>query len=343
MFFITVDVVAIFPAITRQNGETIPIHSRKPGIIDSIYISNGDSISAGDKIAKLHDAVSRKTILTLRKASEDLKLQIGRLEILGVFASQYPVTPGEVNVKKSDRQYQLFMANHSAWNVKLKKAEADLELTRVLCHDNIVAPAELAAAESKFQEINTAFKAFISGQVAAWEKERQLLSERLWKLEMDIFNAEEEYKSHYIHSPVAGVVTGLKRRVENDNIAIEDVFCFVSPFDSLVIESYVTPSAIAFLSPGQPVYYSFNIAGADHLNIAPGRIVVVSPVMEWNSSQPVYRVLSSPPDNNGDEIKDFHLVAGVTLKSRFLVTERKLWQLVIGRFRQYTQPIPVIK
>lgn len=277
--------------ITRGQGRVIPasreqvVQSLEAGILSELLVREGDLVEKDQVLLKLDDIRSGSLYRESREKMFALLAQAARLraEAYGttlVFPTELEAMQGLVererqafDVRKNALEQQL-----SAFKRSLAAVSREIALTAPMVKKGVVSEVELLRLQRQ--------QADLDGQIA--ERTNRYLTDanaELNRIEADLAQTretmlarEDTYKRSELRSPMRGVIKNIQTTTLGAVIpAGQNILEIIPTHDEMLVEAYVKPTEIAFLSFGQSVViklsaYDFNKYGG--LN---GELVHFSP------------------------------------------------------------------
>jgi HlyD family secretion protein len=114
----------------------------------------------------------------------------------------------------------------------------------------------------------------------------------------------------------------------------------ISPDSNLLAECYVSPKDIGLLKVGMPVNFQVDAFNYNEWGLLPGEITDIANDFTLMNEQPVFKVKcqllkKSLALRNGYAA---NLKKGMTLRGRFVVTQRTLFQLLYDTIDDWVNP-----
>ena len=173
-----------------------------------------------------------------------------------------------------------------------------------------------------------------------WQAERTAFEQEIRSLQTDILRLTDEKTRFVLLAPVSGSIIQFSGIRQGNFIAPGQVIAEISANDNLLVETFVSPADIGFVNVGQPVRFQMDAFNFHQWGMAHGTVMEISPDIIAMGDQPVFRVRSSL-DTKYLELRNGYrgnLTKGMTLTSRFHLTERTLWQLLFDRVDNWLNP-----
>lgn len=340
-WYIFMDVVVNANGIIRPFRERTSVRTPVAGTIDSIWIREGQYVREGERLAALKD--ERQQLIALK-----LKDDLSRKQELLNDLNKLILIQGDNDIKVSPlgtavyrEQFALFAQQLEEKKIILTQSRSEFDVARKLINDRIIAPAEYDARKSVYQQRSAILSSALHQQLATWNRERQEITEEINDLNRQLVGLAAEQENLHLFAPVSGFVMGLQEHYSGSFLQSGEVFCVVSPEDSLVAECLVQADKIGFLQAGQKVV--FKVAAFDHkqFGIIHGTIKSIDNDFSIINEMPVYKIRCSLSEKtlslrNGYVAK---LKKGMSLDARVIITRRTVWQLFTDRLHNWFVPV----
>jgi len=123
-------------------------------------------------------------------------------------------------------------------------------------------------------------------------------------------------------------------------VSANEVLAEISPDSGMVVETYIPPKDIGYLTVGTQVNLQIDAYNYNQWGMASGNVIAISADVFTDSGQPYFKVRCKLNEdklalNNGYEGK---LKKGMTLQARFFVTKRTLFQLLYDKADDWLNP-----
>lgn len=240
----------------KLTSSVVNVSAQTDGTLTEILVNDGDTVEAGQVIAKMKVIVTLEQVQALQKAYDDAKINYDNLE---------------QQVKNSVVVSQPVMSS-SAGNVAAAQARLDAAATNKQKMDKLysigaVSATEYAEAQSEYAAAQSALNAAsvpVIQQVPANSAPSKELSEALATAQIQLNQAkaaldqaQSENNFADITAPVAGVIylTDFK---QGDSLKQGDIFINVGNTKNLWIEAPLTEIQYSKVHAGQFVHYTID-------------------------------------------------------------------------------------
>lgn len=322
-FFIVFLVWAYFSPleeVSRGEGRIIPssreqiVQSLDPGTIQAMYVKEGDLVEKDQLLLKLDDTRSSAILRESEAKVENLEALIARLraEAYGI-ALEFPSnTSAELKARETAAyQARLKAMQEAVDGFKQSKAVLDREIsiTRPMVQRGVVSQVELLRLQRQSSELHAQMQT----------RENQYLTEannELVKVESELAQARENMAMRAdpvarseIRAPLKGIVKNIRINTIGGVVnAGQDILEIVPVDETLLVEAYIRPNDVAFISPGLPAVvkitaYDYAIYGG-----LDGEVTLISPdtltdermnrsELKLNNNAVYYRILVQTKDS----------------------------------------------
>ncbi|MDD3055703.1 MAG: HlyD family efflux transporter periplasmic adaptor subunit [Aliarcobacter sp.] len=277
--FLTWASIAKLEQISRAKGIVIAtakkqeIQSANDGVIEEIFVKEGQSVKKDEVIAKLDESQFQASYESIKSKVAALESTISRLKA-EVFKKEMRFTPLSIEYPDfMSSQQELFKRRQEALNDEIGTLQNSLDLARDELNLNIplvktgdVGAIELIrlkrqVADIEGQIVNRKNKYFQESQAELTKYEEELSSQKQELADKTVTLGRAE-----IVSPMDAIVNNILITTKGAKVRAGDVIMQLVPIDELVIEAKLSPSEISFVKEGQKASvkldaYDFSIFG----------------------------------------------------------------------------------
>ena len=277
--FLTWASIAKLEQISRAKGIVIAtakkqeIQSANDGVIEEIFVVEGQSVKKDEVIAKLDQSQFQASYESIKSKVAALESTISRLKA-EVFKKEMRFTPLSIEYPDfMSSQQELFKRRQEALNDEIGVLQNSLDLARDELNLNIplvktgdIGTIELIrlkrqVADIEGQIVNRKNKYFQESQAELTKYEEELSSQKQELADKTVTLGRAE-----IVSPMDAIVNNILITTKGAKVRAGDVIMQLVPIDELVIEAKLSPSEISFVKVGQKASvkldaYDFSIFG----------------------------------------------------------------------------------
>lgn len=285
------------------SAKTQEIQSAIDGVVENIYVKEGQHVKKGEKIITLERSQVQAAFDESRSKVAALQASLSRLraEVYGTslefppLVREYPEFVAN-QTELFHRRQQAMNGDIAALNESLKLSQRELDLSLPLLKHGDIGAIEIIRLRRQIADIK--------GQIAnKRNKYFQDSQTEMTKAEEDLSTREQELADRTVTLDRTQIVASMDVLVKNivlttkgARVRAGDVILELVPFgDQLIIEAKMNPSDVSFVKKGQDVAvkldaYDYSIYGILH-----GKVSYISPdtLMEKTAQgeKPYFRVL----------------------------------------------------
>lgn len=295
--------------VTTGSGKVIPtsreqvIQSLEAGVLAEIMVSEGDTVEADQPLLRIDDVRQGASVKEGQSKVDALLAASARLraESQGgalVFPAEVQRRAPELirNERDTFEARRLSLdASLGAQQQALRLAQEELRITEPMAAGGYVSDVEvlrikrtLAEATGRIAELSGKFRAEAAAELARVESE--LAGQRA-----GLTSREDTFRRTVLRAPKRGVVKNIRINTLGGVIQPgQDLLEIIPMDDSLLIETRIRPSDIAFLRPGMEAIVKVTAYDSAVYGWLPAKLVQISPDTlrdEVRRDETYYRVL----------------------------------------------------
>jgi HlyD family secretion protein len=235
---------ATFQTLTRlepTNGKVEPIqewqaHAPAPGVVQKIYVSEGDHVSAGQLVVRMDDTDARARLASAQSALTQAKSQLADIQGGGSSAQKYEYT-----------------ANISTARLEQQSASENLRAVKLLRQKGSASASEVAAAQQRLDSANLVL-ANASGHSTSLygSGDRASAQARVSDAAAALAAAQAGVAGADIHTPISGSAYYIPVS-EYDFVPAGEELMDVADLHKLLVRAYFDEPSIGNLAVGQAV------------------------------------------------------------------------------------------
>ena len=266
-------------------AKTQQIQSAIDGVVEKIYIREGDQIKRGQDLVLLERSQAEAAFENSEAKVVALKATLARLvaEVYGkalVFDDSLKDYPEFIENQKAlfQRRQQALHDDIKALEESLALGKEELDLNLPLLKSGDIGATEIIRLKRQIAELkgkitNTRNKYFQESQTDMTKAEEELSTQ-----EQELTDKRITLERTHITSPMNAIVKNIIITTRGARVRPGDVIMELVPFgDELIIEAKMKPSDISFVKPGQLAAvkldaYDYSIYGVFH-----GKVKYISP------------------------------------------------------------------
>lgn len=335
--YIKVNISTQSRGILKTEQQNNPINSGIYSQINGIFIAENQEVSKGDTIAILNSSKLEEQIsLNQEKIKEnhhyvrDLQQLIQKGSATdGLYSSLY---------NHEFIQYQQRIAEQE---LKLNYTKNALERANKLINTGTIAKNEHEQARFEYEMAASTLKVFKEQQRKTWQFELNKYKAENRELSSQIEQIQKDKKEHIITAPIDGIITQYSGIQAGNFISPNQPIAYISSTNELLVENYVSPSDIGLIQEGMRVKFQIDAFNYNQWGIVEGTVKSVSGDITTVQDQPFF-IVRCALDRDYLSLTNGYkgtFKKGMTLTSRFSITERTLYQLLYDKMDDWLNPL----
>jgi membrane fusion protein, peptide pheromone/bacteriocin exporter len=223
---------------------------------------------------------------------------------------------------------------------RYEKVKLEYNRNQILHREQVIADAEFEDFRFKLDQAELALTLLKQTQLSQWQSQLNNHTAELLRIESDKEQLVREKDNLVIRSPITGSVQNLAGIYTGSLVHPNQELALISPDTSLIAEVLVSPNDIGLVRFQMPVKFQIDAFSYSHWGLASGRILEISNDVHLMDGKPVFKIQCSLSENYLELKNGYrgHLKKGMTLKARFIVTQRTLWQLLYDKVEDWLDP-----
>lgn len=338
--FIYTDVSVQSNGVIRPVGERNELRPLVAGTVVEVLVRDNQSVRVGQPMIRLQtevletkDRLNRSQQAEKRLHIRDLQrlVRASRTNLLSLSGLQSPL------VRQQYEQFR-FVLTESAQT--RQKRQRELDVARQLYEDKVIARLELEDKEYAYKNAVAQYASQVERQVSEWQTALSQHQLALDELSAQKGQLNSERTLHVIRAPVAGTVSQLAGRYPGSYVQPGEVLGVISPDSNLLVECYVSPRDIGLLRPGMTANMQVDAFDYNQWGLAQGKITEVSNDVVLMNDRPVFKVRCELSRNYLSLREGYrgYMKKGMTLRARFVVTRRSLFDLLYDNADDWLNP-----
>jgi len=332
---IRVDISTQARGVMRPVSENIPITGVVSGRVVSLHLSNNQTVSKGD------------TLLTLETSPLDEETRMNfnlRQDLDAVLEDLEHVTSGSVldlQTAEIQRDYQAYIQRRAELQAGVTQAQRAYSRNLRLFEQGVIARAEMETHEYNLQNAKAQLHALEQQQHASWQTQKRETSQQIKNYDGVINQIEANKQNYTITAPASGSIMNFSGIQKGAFLNASQAVAEISPSDSLIVETYVSPNDIGLLRKGQIVNFQIDTYNYNQWGMLTGKISDIDKTLTVNNDGTGYFKVRCKLDRNYLQLKNGYkgqVSKGMTLTARFIINRRSLWNLLYDKIDNWMNP-----
>lgn len=334
--FLKVDINVSSPGAIRPVAEISMVRSMVGGRIKELLVHENKTITKGDVLYSLEPESYELKEKYLRSKRDELKSFIRDLNILiaPAIRAERLATPLYRQAAVTYQQ-QLYEAVS-----RYEKATLEFDRSKVLHSQSVIADADFEDFGFKLNQAELALTVMKQTQMSQWQSQLSSYTADLNRIESEAEQLKEDKRNLVIRSPISGTVQNLAGIYPGSLVYPNQELALISPDTSLIVEVFVSPHDVGLLKPGLPVKFQADAFSYSQWGLGSGKILEISNDVHVIDGKPVFKAQCSL-SKNYLELKNGYkgyLRKGMTMRARFIVARRTLYQLLYDKIDDWLDP-----
>jgi HlyD family secretion protein len=316
---------------SQEKANIIPVNS---GMVDKVYVSEGDYIKMADSILKVRsfDAARNLQLLKMELTDTDQYLD----DLVGLLSDPL-IIPSRQKFRTVYKEY----CHHLDYlTLMFDRAHKEWIRQTGLYRAGLISEKEYDDLTFSMNKANQEKVNYMSESKRAWQEEYTSYLDRRRSLSTQVEQTEEQIRRSVILAPVSGSLEEFSGIFPGSVLQAGETIGVISPDSKLIGEIYIQSKDIAYLSTGQEVNMQVDAFPSREWGLVKAEIYEISNDYLWLNQQAVYRVKCRFPDKrlvlrNGYEGK---LIKGMTFQARCMIAPRSLFQLLTDKADDWLDP-----
>lgn len=332
----------------QSNGIIRPILEKNQikllvsGTVSNLLIEDNQTVKKGQEILRLDTSVLEEKLAFNKYEEKEPKDFIHDLEILTrITLSRFFVQISTLNTMQSASEY-IFLKNQIEENAsKLEKAEKEAARFEYLHKESLTSLSELEYKKLEVSRLRIQRNLIIEQQLGKWHKNLLQNKLKLKKIYADREQIKSEIDRYIIKAPITGTVEEFIGISIGSYLQAGQLVAVISPDRDLIADVYISPVDIGLIQIGTKVNIQVDAFDYNHWGLITGNVIEMSHDFFLLEKQPVFRVkcrLNQAYLQLKNGYKGY-LKKGMTVRTRFLIAERTLFQLLFDKIDDWLNPL----
>jgi HlyD family secretion protein len=332
--FIHVKISTQARGIIRSPFENNQLQTSVYGEVIDIRIVENAQVQKGDTLIVLNFESVQIQIENIEEKIREDSAFVSDIANLLARTQTSLITPKYLN------ENNLYRASLDEQQTKISYLKNELSVTESLYMKNVTSKSEYLQVKNNYETAVRQRNNVREQILNRWQSEQTAYELEIKRLWADISRFEDEKTKYVIKAPTMGSIIQFSGIQVGNFIAPSQIIAQISTDNDLLVECYVSPVDIGFIQVGQQVRFQLDAFNYNQWGMAHGEVQEIPQDIVIMNEQPVFRIRCSL-DNKVLCLKNGYagsLKKGMTLTSRFSLTERTLWQLLFDKVDDWLNP-----
>ena len=332
--YINIDLYTTSRGIIMPKENKVSLFAPINGRVTEFYIEENKKVNEGDTLLVIdHDILEEKG----RLYDSQIEEHINYISDLNNLLQRKSSNLKTEHFKKEYLKYKQELYNI---DVVVKNSQKVFNRSEHLYEKGIIAQSEYEKSLLELNKLKNDRNNIIQQTELSWQKQLTEYNKEIDNLNSTKNQLKEEETSYVLIAPIDGELINVQGINKGSTLSPGNMIAEISPDKNLIIETYVSPSDIGYLREKETAKYQIDSYNSNQWGFATGKIQEIGRDIVFINDTPVYKIRSSIDNNslflrNGSEGK---LKKGMTLTSRFFLTERSMMQLLFDEIEDWFNP-----
>jgi len=332
---IKIDITVAARGILRPETEKSSLVALVPGMVDRIFISEGEQVRADDTLLVLdsHNLQERMNSCLLR--IEELELNIADIG---------QIQAGNLNGLKSAgilSAYKQYNDQLDKLTMKLEKARKERKRLETLHSENLISEKEYDDLYYQEMLLVKEINLIQSSSNQSWQDQLERSRLELRENRSMLKKLEADIRSHIFIAPVNGFIDQFSGIYRGSTLTANQNVLTISPDTSLIAEIYIPAGKAGSLYPGQKTRILIDAYNYREWGALESSITEISNDVLLVNNMPVFRIrccLDQRVMRLRNDITG-QLKQGMTCTARFSFSRRTILQVLFDRTDSWLRPV----
>lgn len=335
LFFVTVPVNVSAYAIIRPSSELSSVRPLVSGRIKELSLKENQAVHKGDVLLTIESEIQEEREHLLLLKQHDLKIIIGDLiDLVGSNKVK------ELNTSLYKQAYFSYRQKVMDASTRFKKARTDFDRNRKLHQEAVIADVEFEGFQFELQKAENDLELVKEIHLSQWQEELRTFERELQDIEGELARLIKEKESLVIKAPVTGTLQNVTGAYVGSIVFSNQEIAQISPDTNLIVETYLSPNDIGFIQANMQVRFQVDAFNYNQWGLATGSVQEISSDIHLIDNKPMFKIRCIL-NQNFLQLKNGykgHMKKGMTLRARFMITKRTLWQLLYDKADDWLNP-----
>lgn len=332
--FITIDIFTTSRGTIVSQEKKVTIYVPSNGKITMFNVEENKKVKKGDTLLIIsHEILKERENLNFLQSREN---NLFASDLKNLIAQNYNAVKSE----QYQKEYLKFKQELYNLDVILQNLQTEFNRKEHLFKKDVISKAEYERAQLEFDKVKNDRNNVIKQAQLTWQKELTQIQQTNTTINSSQKQLKEEEENYIITAPIDGELVNMQGYHKGSLVAVGNAIIEISPDKDIVVETYINPSEIGFITEKGNALYQIDAFNSNQWGFGTGKILEISKDVVFLNNAPFYKVRSSL-DKDKLTLKNGaigKLKKGMTLTSRFFLTRRTAFQLLFDEVEDWFNP-----
>ena len=338
--FVYTDIYVSSSGVIRPATERTEIRSLVSGIVDSIFLKDGDLVEKDQLVIKVKDLHTADKLNAIDRELGEYRRYLHDLQMLTMSAN----APADKSAALQSSVYKEQLNRHLSLRREkagqLDKTKHDLQINSQLATEKIISPKEFYDIQHLHEQASDSYHSFLLEQRTSWQQDLAKYRISIEQLETQRKQVLAEASLLGIRAATSGSIQGLNDIYAGSYLQANQLVCIISPENGLMGECFVKSRDIGLLQKGQVARYQFSAFNYNYFGEMTGRVISIDKDFSIVNNTAVIKLRCSF-DSSTLHLKNGYtgkLQKGLDFQANFFIARRSLWQLLFDKIDDWLNP-----
>jgi multidrug resistance efflux pump len=335
--FIYVDISVRDAGIVRPAAEKTQILSPVTEFVDSIYVSEGKTVKAGDTLLTFRANASEYKINYQQSRLNDIQQHIHDLQYLSK-----GVKPKTFQSDARRSEYAYYQQQKSEYETNFRKSAKELERNQSLYEKKVIPEEEFDKYSYENEKAKNQLATLDDNQTSKWQTDLNSYLNLYGEMQSNLKLEKKDKDLYVVTSPVGGTIEQFRGIYEGSNIQAGTQLAVISPDSTLFIEVYMSPRNIGYIEHGMPVNVQIESFNYNEWGTMAGTVTDISSdfFADETSGRAYYKVKCNMEKDFLTHRKGMrgNLKKGMTVSAHFMITRKSLFDVLYQKMDDWVNP-----
>ena len=306
------------------------------GKLTFVNLVNNQQVKTGDTLLIIDDNIIQADIVMQQQLVQDYSDRLHDLEIL--FDKHIDESAFYTDYYK--QAYIDYKKTYSDKQLRTRQLKREYKRNKKAYDKGAISDVEYQQHKDLYETSILSLESFVQNKLSIWREEEKNYTNQLIAAQASLDRLLTEKQKYYITAPSSGSIQSDIKYHVGSFIYIGQELAIVSPDDSLIVECYISPSDIGYISVGQKVKLQLDAFDYNQWGLADATVYEIDKNIRMLNNQVVF-IVRCKIESLNMQLKNGYtstIRKGMTLTARFTITNRTLWQLLYDKIDAWLNP-----
>jgi HlyD family secretion protein len=223
---------------------------------------------------------------------------------------------------------------------KIKQLKKDFLIHEKLYKREVITESEFDKKKYAYDNAKQALELYEQQKRYEWQSKKDKLLEENLKRKAQIEQIAKEKENYILKAPISGYINNYTGVKKGNFVSPGQVLANITPKGKLLVECYINPTDIGYISKGMDVVFQFDAYNYNQWGLGHGKVIEISHDV-FQENQSVFFKIKCSLNKESLTLKNGYegnLKKGMTLTGRFYLTERTLLELLYDKLDDWLNP-----